>query len=65
MGSLASPFMLGMDKDYIEIKDDKRKSEVLEGYNEEKGFENINHASKSRYTIDLTENPHPRFPGLM
>ena len=65
LASLASPFILGMDADYIEINDEKLKQEVMKGYDYETGFEKINKYSYSRYAIDLTENPHPRFPGLM
>eukprot|EP00347_Sterkiella_histriomuscorum_P009710 403340177 len=59
--SIASPFILGM-KDHIIIQDQNLIEEIrANNYDLEK----VNQYSHSRFTIDSTENPHPRFPGLM
>ena len=61
MASVATPMILGT-KDHIHIED----PEILKRLEESKGdLESINLYSQSKYTIDGTENPHPRFSGLM
>ena len=59
--SLATPLILGT-KDYIELNDPKLEQEIkdYEGRLAER-----NEFSKSDFVIDGTENPHPRFSGLM
>ena len=59
--SLATPLILGT-KDYIDLNDPKLEEEIkhYEGRLAER-----NEFSKSDFVIDGTENPHPRFPGLM
>lgn len=59
--SVATPLILGT-KDHIHIED----PELLQRVKNCKGhLEEINQYSKSEFAIDGTENPHPRFPGLM
>jgi hypothetical protein len=58
---MASPPILGT-KDHI-IIDDPELQEELEKF--EGHLEDRNLYSRSKFVIDSTENPHPRFPGLM
>lgn len=61
MASTASPIILGTEN-HIIITD----QEVLEDIARADGdLEIANKYSQSRFAIDSTENPHPRFPGLM
>jgi glutamate--cysteine ligase catalytic subunit len=53
--------MLGT-KNHIYI-DDFELAEEIEEY--EGRLEERNEFTKSKFIIDQTENPHPRFPGLM
>lgn len=58
---MATPIILGT-KDHIAIEDE----EVLEEISRFDGnLELRNKFSQSLFAIDSTENPHPRFPGLM
>jgi hypothetical protein len=59
--SFASPLVLGT-KDYILIEDPKLKKE-LAACKGDLMARNLH--SRSEFAIDGTENPHPRFPGLM
>jgi hypothetical protein len=45
MASLASPFMYGMDQDYIEINDDKLKQDLINGWDPETGYQKLNQFS--------------------
>lgn len=59
--SIATPLILGC-KDHIEILD----QDLLEDLKENQENLSIrNKFSRSEFAIDGTENPHPRFPGLM
>jgi len=61
--SVASPIILGT-KDHIYL--DHEQQELREKVAKYEGdFENMNEFSQSQFVIDSTENPHPRFPGLM
>ncbi len=59
--SLATPLILGM-KDHIDLNNEDLEQEIkdYEGRLAER-----NEFSRSDFVIDGTENPHPRFPGLM
>lgn len=59
--SVSSPLILGT-RNHIHITDPDLIKEIkhCKGHLEE-----INQYSKSEFAIDGTENPHPRFPGLM
>jgi hypothetical protein len=59
--SLATPLILGM-KDHIDLNNEDLEQEIkdYEGRLAER-----NEFSRSDFIIDGTENPHPRFPGLM
>ena len=61
LASMASPPILGT-QDHIIIND----PEIVQRLEEAKGdLEMANLYSKSQFVIDSTENPHPRFSGLM
>ncbi len=49
-------------KDHIEILDPELSEELKEN---QENLSLRNKFSRSEYAIDGTENPHPRFPGLM
>jgi len=61
LASLATPLILGM-KDHIDLNNEDLEQEIkdYEGRLAER-----NEFSRSDFVIDGTENPHPRFPGLM
>ena len=59
--TLASPLILGTDN---HIKFDN--PEMIEEVKKFQGrLEERNEYSRSKFVIDSTENPHPRFSGLM
>ena len=59
--SFATPLILGT-KDHIDLNDPKLEEEIKEY---EGRLAERNEYSRSDFVIDGTENPHPRFPGLM
>ncbi len=59
--SLATPLILGT-KDDIEVHDPELQIELEECKDD---LVSRNMYSKSKFCIDGTENPHPRFSGLM
>lgn len=59
--SVASPIILGT-KDHIDLQESEITQEIAKCGGD---LEQANKYSKSRFVIDGTENPHPRFPGLM
>lgn len=59
--SFATPLILGT-KDHIDLNDPKLEEEIKEY---EGRLAERNEYSRSDFAIDGTENPHPRFPGLM
>mgnify|MGYP007026483650 CR=1 FL=1 len=59
---MASPPILGTE-DHIDLQG---REDLIEKVKQNIGhFEEINQYSKSKFIIDSTENPHPRFSGLM
>ena len=59
--TFATPIILGT-KDHILIEDPDIMDDVMRHENE---LDKRNHYSQSLFAIDQTENPHPRFSGLM
>ncbi len=59
--SIATPLILGC-KDHIEILDPELAEDLKQN---QENFSTRNKFSQSEFAIDGTENPHPRFPGLM
>jgi glutamate--cysteine ligase catalytic subunit len=59
--TLASPLILGT-RDHIKFDNPDMIEEVKEFQDK---LEERNQYSRSRFVIDSTENPHPRFSGLM
>jgi len=59
--SFATPLILGT-KNHIDLNDAKFEAEIMEF---EGRLDERNEYSRSEFVIDGTENPHPRFPGLM
>ena len=59
--SFATPLILGA-KDHIELHDPELSQEIEECKDD---LVSVNKFSKSKFCIDGTENPHPRFSGLM
>jgi hypothetical protein len=49
-------------KDHIEILDQELAEDLKQN---QENFSTRNKFSQSEFAIDGTENPHPRFPGLM
>jgi hypothetical protein len=49
-------------KDHIEILDQELEEDLKQN---QENFSTRNKFSQSEFAIDGTENPHPRFPGLM
>jgi hypothetical protein len=49
-------------KDHIEILDPELAEDLKQN---QENFSTRNKFSQSEFAIDGTENPHPRFPGLM
>lgn len=61
--SLATPLILGT-RDHMHIEDLELKEEIDKLKTTHDYMERNIH-SRSEFVIDGTENPHPRFPGLM
>lgn len=61
--SVASPIVLGT-RDHIKITDPILASQIQKCRTGTE-LKEINRFSQSEFAIDGTENPHPRFPGLM
>ena len=62
LASMASPVILGTkDHMYLTEKEDL-KQKILAANGD---LEKINEFSRSKFVLDSTENPHPRFSGLM
>ena len=59
--SVATPLILGT-RDHILIEDPELIKDIKSCHGD---LTLINKHSKSEFIIDGTENPHPRFPGLM
>ena len=62
IATMASPPILGT-KDHLKITQEALKNKVEEA--SEDDLVQMNEASQSRFIIDASANPHPRFPGLM
>lgn len=60
--SVSTPLILGT-RDHMHIEDPELLARVQSCEGED--LAEINPFSRSLYAIDGTENPHPRFPGLM
>ena len=60
---MATPLILGA-KDHIYIEEPKLRDEIVK-LKDGQDFMERNIHSRSEFVIDGTENPHPRFPGLM